>query len=65
MPEMVDSRGPEELECPGQTQQAQKADFTKVYTFLAKVHGKDVVEHAEGETLGEIEDANPEQLRAE
>ena len=57
---VINCRGPQEFQGPGQPQQTQKTDFTQVHSLLAEVHRKNVVENTQRKTFGKVQDAYPE-----
>jgi hypothetical protein len=61
----IDHRRPEELQGPGQAEQTEQADLGEFDALLAKMHREQVEEQAERKTLGKIQQADPEQFRAQ
>ena len=53
---------PKKLEGPGQAQQTHKADLPQVHSLLTKMDRKDVVEHSQWESFGEIQDPDPKEF---
>ncbi len=62
MPPVINRRSPEELERPCKAEQRKCADLAQLDALLAEVNRKDLVEDAERETFGEVEQADPEKL---
>ena len=62
---VVDRRRPQELQRPGEPEQADRADRAEVDALLAEPDREDLVEDAEREALREVEEPDPEELGLE
>ena len=62
--EAVRQGAPQDLEAPGQTQEAQDADLLQGHPPAAEVVGQGGVDEAEGHSFGEIEHEDHQHLQA-